>query len=76
MKPNSFLKSHNGNYTLIFSKSCNLGVLNDDGDIQWITNVDGRDNNCFVSVQNDGNVVIYSDNDHEALWSSESYMEG
>lgn len=74
MRPGSFLKSQSGEYTLIFNRQCNLGVQNGDGDITWITELE-RDNDCFLCVQNDGNVVIYTKDDHEALWSTDSYNE-
>lgn len=32
-------------------------------------------NNCHLSVQNDGNLVIYT-NDGEPLWATDTYQEG
>lgn len=74
MKPGSFLKSGNGEYVLVFNRKCNLGVKDSDGDITWITDLD-RNNDCYLCVQNDGNVVIYTNDGHEALWATGSNQE-
>jgi len=49
--------------------------MNGDGDVTWLTELD-RDADCFLCVQNDGNVVIYTKDGHEALWSTETCQEG
>lgn len=74
MLPGSFLKSHSGEFTLVFSRDCNLGVMGPDGDIAWVAEIN-RPGDCFLCVQNDANVVIYTKKDHEALWSTDSYKE-
>ena len=76
MRPGSFLKSNDGgDYTLVFTWDCNLVVLNSDQERIWQTQIEDRFNNCHVTVQNDGNVVIYGD-EGPALWATDTNQEG
>lgn len=69
MRPGSFVKSYEGEFTLVFTWDCNIVVLNPEQERIWQTDVEGRFNNCHLSVQNDGNLVIYADEGH-ALWDT------
>lgn len=74
--PGSFLRSTDGEYALKFGRDCNLEVVNVDGDRLWGTELEGLNDNAFLCVQNDGNMVIYTKESHESLWSTETCQEG
>jgi len=52
------------------TKGCGL-VIRRDGDIAWQSNALRYDVNCRILLQNDGNVVIMTD-DGTVIWSSET----
>ncbi|KAG6470318.1 mannose-specific lectin-like [Zingiber officinale] len=60
-----------GVYTLTMQTNCNL-VLSDNGNVLWSTNTGGKGTNCYLSVQTDGNVVIY-DKAGNVIWSSDTW---
>nr|QIB98743.1 lectin 3 [Arisaema heterophyllum] len=58
----------NGDYQLILQEDCNF-VLYDRGRAVWGSGTDGRASYCYVRMQSDGNLVIYS-NVGRPLWAS------
>ncbi|KAG6476876.1 hypothetical protein ZIOFF_066124 [Zingiber officinale] len=59
-----------GAYTFIIQSDCNL-VLYDNGRAVWSSGTYGRGRNCILSMQTDGNLVIY-DGSKKAVWASNS----
>ncbi|KAM0953374.1 putative bulb-type lectin domain-containing protein [Dioscorea sansibarensis] len=55
-------------YTFIMQSDCNL-VLYDNGRVLWASGTNGRGTNCRVTLQNDGNLVIYTSNNN-VVWAS------
>ncbi|XP_039140857.1 mannose-specific lectin-like [Dioscorea cayenensis subsp. rotundata] len=55
-------------YTFIMQSDCNL-VEYDNGKAIWASGTNGRGTNCRVTMQSDGNLVIY-DNNNKAVWAS------
>ncbi|KAM0953376.1 putative bulb-type lectin domain-containing protein [Dioscorea sansibarensis] len=55
-------------YTFIMQTDCNL-VLYDNGRALWASGTNGRGTNCRVTLQSDGNLVIYTSN-NKAVWAS------
>ncbi|KAG6468556.1 mannose-specific lectin-like [Zingiber officinale] len=60
-----------GVYTLTMQTNCNL-VLSDNGHAVWSSNTGGKGTNCYLSVQTDGNLVIY-DKATNVIWSSDTW---
>ncbi|XP_078436375.1 mannose-specific lectin-like [Wolffia australiana] len=57
-----------GKYAVTVRPDCNL-VLTDNGNVVLATNTAGGGTNCFATLQNDGNFVLYSGTG-TALWST------
>ncbi|XP_039124651.1 mannose-specific lectin-like [Dioscorea cayenensis subsp. rotundata] len=55
-------------YTFIMQSDCNL-VEYDNGNAIWASGTNGRGSSCYVTLQSDGNLVIY-DNNNNAVWAS------
>ncbi|KAH7661116.1 alpha-D-mannose-specific plant lectins domain-containing protein [Dioscorea alata] len=55
-------------YTFNMQSDCNL-VEYDNGKAIWASGTYGRGTNCRVTMQSDGNLVIY-DNNNKAVWAS------
>ncbi|KAK1320127.1 hypothetical protein QJS10_CPA03g01746 [Acorus calamus] len=55
---------------------CNL-VLYDKGDAAWHTNTAGKGHrDCYLKMQSNGDLVIYSKNGKHRLWSSGTHVGG
>ncbi|MCK0092637.1 LysM peptidoglycan-binding domain-containing protein [Rhodococcus sp. F64268] len=63
------LKSDNGKYTLVLQQDGNL-VLSEDGKAVWAAGTDGS-GTVRATVQEDGNFVLYKD-DNSPVWASET----
>lgn len=63
------LKSDNGKYTLVLQRDGNL-VLSEGGKAVWATGTDGS-GAVRANVQEDGNFVLYKD-DNSPVWASET----
>ncbi|XP_039118825.1 mannose-specific lectin-like [Dioscorea cayenensis subsp. rotundata] len=61
-------------YQFIMQDDCNL-VLYDLGQPIWATNTGGLATNCYVTLQSDGNLVIYRSTG-TVLWQNEIHREG
>ncbi|XP_078436372.1 mannose-specific lectin-like [Wolffia australiana] len=57
-----------GKYAVTVRPDCNL-VLTDNGNVVLATDTAGAGTNCFATLQNDGNFVLYSGTG-TALWST------
>ncbi|KAJ3692202.1 hypothetical protein LUZ60_012552 [Juncus effusus] len=57
-----------GSYTLSMQKDCNL-VLYANTNSFWATNTAGKGSNCYVTMQSDGNLVVY-DGSKRVMWAS------
>ncbi|XP_039127950.1 mannose-specific lectin-like [Dioscorea cayenensis subsp. rotundata] len=55
-------------YTFIMQSDCNL-VEYDNGNPIWASGTNGRGSSCYVTLQSDGNLVIY-DKKNKAVWAS------
>lgn len=55
-------------YTLTMQMDCNL-VLYDSGRAIWASGTNGKGSNCILSMQWDGNLVVYGDGNNP-LWAS------
>ncbi|KAK1298643.1 hypothetical protein QJS10_CPB14g00719 [Acorus calamus] len=55
-------------YRLTMQRDCNL-VLYDNGYPVWATNTGGLASGCYLKMQGDGNLVVYS-NTNRAIWAS------
>ncbi|KAK1298749.1 Curculin-1 [Acorus calamus] len=65
-----------GHYKMAMQVDCNL-VVYDKGDAVWHTNTAGKGfRNCFLKMQSDGDLVIYSKNGRHRLWSSGTRVGG
>ncbi|KAJ0987833.1 hypothetical protein J5N97_006189 [Dioscorea zingiberensis] len=58
-----------GPYEFIMQTDCNL-VLYDRGKPAWASNTGGLAKNCYVVMQSDGNLVIYTNTNNKAVWAS------
>ncbi|KAJ4796392.1 Mannose-binding lectin [Rhynchospora pubera] len=58
-----------GSYTFTMQTDCNL-VLYDNGRAIWASRTYQKGENCYLSMQDDGNLVIYDFTGTEVLWSS------
>ena len=69
LNPGNFLKQDR--YMLIMQEDCNL-VLYNLNKPEWETNTANRGSRCFVTLQSDGNFVIYDEYEerNEAIWAS------
>ncbi|KAJ0973143.1 hypothetical protein J5N97_021102 [Dioscorea zingiberensis] len=57
-----------GSYTFIMQSDCNL-VLYDTGNPVWASDTGGLASQCYVTLQSDGNLVIYNNN-NKTVWAS------
>nr|AAA33549.1 dimeric mannose specific lectin protein precursor [Narcissus hybrid cultivar 2] len=57
-----------GSYVFIMQEDCNLVLYNVDKPI-WATNTGGLSSDCHLSMQTDGNLVVYSPQ-NKAIWAS------
>ncbi|KAG6476862.1 hypothetical protein ZIOFF_066110 [Zingiber officinale] len=63
-----------GDYTFIMQHDCNLVLYNRQLD-KWSSNTKDEGTACHVTLQNDGNLVIYNSNDKPLNWSSNTAGE-
>ncbi|KAL6527556.1 hypothetical protein OROGR_016646 [Orobanche gracilis] len=59
-----------GAFTLAMQADCNL-VLRHSSRVLWSTGTAGKGSNCYVTMQDDGNLVIYSTG-KGAVWASKT----
>nr|AAM94381.1 lectin precursor [Zephyranthes candida] len=59
---------NNGPYTFIMQEDCNLVLYNVDKPI-WASNTGGLARGCHLSMQRDGNLVVYSQR-NRPIWAS------
>ncbi|KAI0488597.1 hypothetical protein KFK09_028436 [Dendrobium nobile] len=69
LNPSNFLKQDR--YMLIMQEDCNL-ILYNLNKPEWATNTANRGSRCFVTLQSDGNFVMYDEHEerNEAIWAS------
>ncbi|KAL0904528.1 hypothetical protein M5K25_026652 [Dendrobium thyrsiflorum] len=74
LNPGDFLKKDR--YMLIMQQDCNL-VLYNLNELEWETNTANQGSLCFVTLQSDGNFVIYDEHEgrNKAIWSSRTNGE-
>ncbi|KAK9106308.1 hypothetical protein Syun_022319 [Stephania yunnanensis] len=69
---NQFLQ--NGPYTFIMQGDCNLVLYvkqdNNQNKALWASGTNGHGSSCFLLLQNNGNMVVFSGTD--VVWSSSS----
>ncbi|KAL5721723.1 hypothetical protein ACHQM5_005331 [Ranunculus cassubicifolius] len=63
-----------GSFTFRMQSDCNL-VLYDGARAVWASNTQGRGTNCFVTLQDDGNLVVYLPPDRRVIWASNTARE-
>lgn len=56
------------NYVFTIQRDCNL-VLYDAGSAVWASGTNGGGTNCRLTMQGDGNLVVY-DGNNKAVWAS------
>ena len=71
LNPGNFLKQDR--YMLIMQQDCNL-VLYNLNKPEWATKTANLGSRCFVTLQSDGNFVIYDEQEgrNEAIWASKT----
>ncbi|EFJ22360.1 hypothetical protein SELMODRAFT_19212, partial [Selaginella moellendorffii] len=57
----------NKQYSLHVHSNCNV-VLYKESITIWQTNTENKGNNCYLTMQIDGNLVLY-DEFHNVIWS-------
>lgn len=66
----------NGDYRLTMQADANL-VLYDLEKAVWASNTNGAtSSNCYLVLQTDGNLVIYTSDSNKAIWSSKTNGKG
>ncbi|KAM0953373.1 putative bulb-type lectin domain-containing protein [Dioscorea sansibarensis] len=61
-----------GSYNFTMQTDCNL-VLYDNGEALWASGTNGLGTNCLLTLQSDGNLVIYNSN-NQTVWASNTNM--
>ncbi|XP_039145731.1 mannose-specific lectin-like [Dioscorea cayenensis subsp. rotundata] len=59
-------------YTFIMQEDCNA-VLYDHGKPIWVSQTYSRGTRCYITLQSDGNLVIYDDS-NTAVWASNTNL--
>ncbi|XP_074567983.1 mannose-specific lectin-like [Curcuma longa] len=58
-------------YAFTLQSGCNL-VLYDKDEAVWSSNTEGKGDNCFLTMQTDGNLVLYELGNDNSVWNSET----
>jgi len=72
---NQFLISPNTRFLAVMQDDCNFVVYDSSfnpGKPTWASGTNGRGTTCEVTMQNDGNLVVYEGS--TALWASNTYV--
>ncbi|XP_002973748.2 mannose-specific lectin [Selaginella moellendorffii] len=71
------LRSQSGYVSLRMQRDCNLVLYGGQGDFNpiWASNTGGSGRNCYLTLQPDGNLVVY-DGNRRALWASGTDRSG
>ncbi|KAH7657025.1 alpha-D-mannose-specific plant lectins domain-containing protein [Dioscorea alata] len=62
------------NYEFKMQEDCNA-VLYDSNELIWASKTWGKGCSCYITLQPDGNLVIYGD-DNAPVWASNTYVGG
>ncbi|KAJ3670180.1 hypothetical protein LUZ60_010504 [Juncus effusus] len=57
-----------GTYTLTMQTDCNLVLYTSTGTV-WATGTTNKGSGCYLTLQSDGNLIVY-DKNNKALWAS------